>query len=420
MTETNFSRKTLLAMAAISFAATFLVFGYEFIRSASASLFIQAFGSARLPYAMTGVPVVLAVLIYGYARLLSRVGAKRALLASYAVTALLFLLCYAEIKAGRAWATALLYIFGQAYIVVIVEQYWAFIDSTLQPAEAKLLNGPIIGGASIGPIVGGYLVHRLAESIGTEQLILLAVAALVPAAVLSALSYATAGEPQPSREEWGGLQGHLHLKLFGRSRTLPCLMAVVAVAQVVSTALSLRFYGLAEATLPTVDARTAYLGGFWSATNMVASGLQFLVTPAALRWLPLRAIHLTIPAIHLASCAVLLWVPTLPMASVSFALFKSFDYSIFRAAREVLYIPLSYDARYRAKQVIDAFTYRFSMGATGGTLSLATAALGTVPGTAYTALAWIGALAWAGLALPLTREESKMYNPPVPSPSGPA
>lgn len=72
------------------------------------------------------------------------------------------------------------------------------------------------------------------------------------------------------------------------------------------------------------------------------------------------------------------------------------------AAKELLYIPLSFDARYRAKQVIDTFTYRFSMGLTGGILSVITKAAGAIPGAAYTVLAMASTLAWAGLAVPLT------------------
>ena len=46
------------------------------------------------------------------------------------------------------------------------------------------------------------------------------------------------------------------------------------------------------------------------------------------------------------------------MLALAFFLFKAFDYSIFRAAKEVLYVPLSFDERYRAKEIIDVLGYR--------------------------------------------------------------
>jgi len=42
---------------------------------------------------------------------------------------------------------------------------------------------------------------------------------------------------------------------------------------------------------------------------------------------------------------------------------KPIDYSLFRAAKKILYIPFSFDVRYRAKEVIDVFGYRFGKGA---------------------------------------------------------
>ncbi|MFH2203158.1 MAG: Npt1/Npt2 family nucleotide transporter [Elusimicrobiota bacterium] len=391
-------------MAAISAAAMFLVGGYEFVRSASTSLFIEAYGAKNLPYAMTAIPPVLALLVYLYGRLLSKFGAMRALAVTTLFSSLVFIACYFALAAGHKSAAAALYVFRQAYIVLIIEQYWSLINSTLKPEQAKLYNGPIIGGASIGPILGGLILNRCAESLGTETFILLAAAVLVPAAILSYAAYRLTGEPQPQGREKDGSEGHVNLGLFARSRTLVLIAAIVALTQIVSTCLSLRFYDLLETSIAVKDARTAYLGGFWSTANGFSSVLQFILTPLILSRTSLRWVHLGMPVIHIAAAAALFAHPALPVAATSLILFKGFDYSLFRAAKEILYIPLSFDARFRAKQVIDAFTYRFSKGATGAVVAVATAALGKIPGPVYPAAAGLAALVWAGLALPLTRE----------------
>jgi ATP/ADP translocase len=41
---------------------------------------------------------------------------------------------------------------------------------------------------------------------------------------------------------------------------------------------------------------------------------------------------------------------------------KVFDYTIFRAAKELLYIPLSYVQKTRGKAVVDMLTYRVAKG----------------------------------------------------------
>ncbi|HAH05313.1 MAG TPA: hypothetical protein DCM05_02130 [Elusimicrobia bacterium] len=389
------------AMACISASAAFLVGGYEFVRSTTASLFLEAFGSSAMPYAMTLVPVLMAVLIYLYGKVLSRLGPLKTLQLSFGLTALAFALAYAAVKSGSRTAVAALYVFAEAYIVILVEQFWAFIDSTLDPSKAKVYNGPILGGASLGPILAGTLLSRFAVSLGSETFILLSGAVLLPTAALAYAAYKLAGEPQPSAAEREGRLGAVHLRLILDTPVLLLIALVVSLSQVYATMTNLRLYQLLEVAIPLKDARSAYLGAFWTQCNAVAFLMQFVLTPLLLKRLPLKALLMGIPAIHAATALALLLHPSLGSAALALMLFKGLDYSVFRASKEVLYIPLSYDARYRAKQVVDAFNYRFSKGATAGLLSLVQSLLGVLPGWAYPAAALAAAAAWLAAAAPL-------------------
>lgn len=402
MIDTGIWKKNVvLAMISISLASTFLVGGYEFLRTVSISLFINAYGSDRIPYVKSAVPVVLAALIYIYGICLTRLGPLRTMVMSSFFSALVFILCFVSIQSGSRAATAILFIYREAYIVLLVEQFWSLINSTLTPVQAKAFNGPICGGASLGPVAAGYMVHRLAQTIGSEAILLLGAAALIPASLLAFFAFKLAGEPQPAEDEKGGAHGPLNLRLLTHSRTLFLLALAVGLAQVISVVFELNFYNHLQAAIPNTDARTAYLGGFWSAANVGSAVLQFIIAPLLLRSVPLRFIHLGIPAIHIASSITLLAFPTLFAASASFLLFKSFDYSIFRAAKEVLYVPLSFDARYRAKQVIDAFTYRFTNGGTAFVIALVTSLSIPISILFYPIAALISALSWASIALPM-------------------
>jgi AAA family ATP:ADP antiporter len=265
-----------------------------------------------------------------------------------------------------------------------------------------MFNGPITGVASLGAIVGGTLVHLLAKPLGSETLLLFAAASLLPAGLLSFVAYTWGGEPQPLPEEAGGRQGHLALRLLVRSRYLLLLAGVIAATQVVSTVLDLRFSGLVDQAWPLKeqqDEQTAYLGRFQATVNAVASVLQFLVAPLLLRLVPLRMVHGSIPFLHLGASLALLLHPSLRTGAAAFLLFKAVDYSVFRAGKEIFYIPLSFDARYRAKEVIDAFGYRFAKGGT----ALAILLWGPLAGSTYPLLAMISASIWLGLILRITR-----------------
>ena len=387
------SSRPIPAVLALAAAAFFLLFGYAFVRSVSTSLYIDTFGAHRLPIVMALSAVGTFVFLYGYGWLLSRVGAQRTIFLTSAFTALGILFCYLAIRMGSHLALGGLYVLREAYIVILIEQYWSFIDSTLDSDQAKRWNGPICGIASIGAICGALVVGQFAIWLGTEQLLLFAAISLLPAGILSGLAYNLGGEPAPTPKERKGIGSLVGLNLFKQHRTLVILALLIAVTQVISTVLDLRFSGLLEEAEPLKDARTAYLGNFYAILNGTAFIFQFVVTPLSLRYLPMKLVHFAIPVLHIAAAAILLVHPTLTVGAGAYLLFKTLDYSIFRAGKEILYIPLPFDARYRSKEVIDSFIYRASKGVTSGFLALA-GLLARLPGATYPGIAILSALGW--------------------------
>ena len=246
---------------AIAFAAGFLLCGYELIRSPSTSLYIKFYGAARLPYAMVAGTVLTAIFLYGYGWALTFIGPRRTLLFTSLFSCFAITLCYFALRREIAPASLVLYAFREAYIVIIIEQYWSFINSTLREGQAKKFNGPICGVGSIGALMGGLMVGQLAEPIGTEALLLLAAASLLPAAFCSDLSYRLGGEPAPLERERG--RKSLALKLFRDSSYLRRIGLLIVLTQVISTTFDLRFSLLLEAAKPIKDIRTAYLGNFY-------------------------------------------------------------------------------------------------------------------------------------------------------------
>ena len=395
-------KRLFLAALAISGAASFLLCGYEFIRAVSTSLFIQAYGAVNLPWVMFAVPPSTFLLLYVFGRLLSRVGANRALLLTSLLSAGLIGGSYGLLLHGVALATAFIYIFREAYIVLIIEQYWSLVNSTLSTDQARRINGPFCGIASLGAIAGGLLVRELDAPLGSEALLLFAAGSLLPAAVCSSLAYALAGEPKPGATEAGGKQGHIGAAQFVRSRYLLLIGLLILTTQTVSTVLDLRFNGLVEIEIVNADERTAFYGSFYAALNTAALLLQFLAVPLILRFVPLRTAHLGIPALHLLTCAVLTIKPSLRSGSIAFLLFKALDYSIFRAGKEIFYIPLSFDARYRVKQIIDTFGYRTAKGGSAGALALV-GLFAKIPGVAFSVVAMAMAGFWSILVSTVTR-----------------
>ena len=406
--------RPVAAAFALGGAAFFLLCGYEFARSVSYSLFIGAFGPQRLPWVMALSPVGTFGMVYAYGLLLTRLGARRTLIVSSLLSGGGMLLCYALITDGIIWSIAAFYVLRESYIVLLIEQYWSFINSTLSSGQARRVNGPILGFGSVGGILGGVMVSLTAERFGTEQLIFFAAASTLPAAALGALAFRLGGTPRATArtetaagpypdpghaatgQESRGHLSNLGLEMFRRHRILPYLAFIILATQAVATVLDVRLNILADEKIPDTDQLTAFFGSLYSSINGGAFVLQFLVTPFLLKRLPLLTVHVAIPAVHLVSCTILFVHPTLATGVAAFAIFKCLDYSIFRACKEILYMPLPFAARYRAKQVIDAFGYRASKGVTATLLAAAGAAFGQLPGFSYVLVAVAAALAWLG------------------------
>lgn len=394
--------------AFMAVSAMFTLTGYEFIRSASTVLFKTAYGADKLPLVMAAMPVVVFFGVWLYSRLLSLLGPRRTLLVTSLGSGLSILACYLVLLTGVKWITPVLFLLKEFYIVLLIEQYWSYINSSVAPASAKKVNGPVTGIAGLGGAVGGTLVGASAGQYGAESMVLFAAIACLPAALVSNLGYRLFGEPQqPAQVEKSDSMGW---HLFRQNPTLAYLLAIVMASQLVAAVLDYKFQSLLSVQFDgDPDGETAFQGWFFGTLNTSVLAFQFVITPLALTFVDLRWIHIMMPLIHLVAITAALLEPTIFTVGLAFFLFKAFDYSIFRAAKELLYVPLSFDERYRAKEVIDVFGYRTGKGASSVVI-VGLQNAGVLMSNYYLVVAFAATTLWLGLIFPLTRRAKAIRN----------
>jgi AAA family ATP:ADP antiporter len=394
-------KKQIQIAALMATAAMFTLAGYEFIRSAATVLFKNAYGAENLPLVMAAMPFVVFLGVALYGRILTALGPRRTLIVTSLGSALLIFVCYLLVLNGSKAITPVLYLLKELYIVLLIEQYWSYINSNLSSDGAKKLNGPITGIAGIGGAIGGTLVGITATSWGTENMLLLASLSLIPAVLVSNMTYLKFGEPEPPPGEV--TSGQMGWGLIRENRTLAYLLAIVLISQVVSAVLDIKFQGLlSDEFAGSQDEETAFQGKFWGTLNTSVVVLQFVLVPLLMSFVSLRLIHIIMPLIHLSAITVAIISPSVLTVGIAFFLFKAFDYSLFRASKEVLYVPLGFDERYRAKEIIDVFGYRTGKGASSVGIVMMQKA-GIVMGSLYLPIALIATAAWLALIFPLTR-----------------
>jgi AAA family ATP:ADP antiporter len=395
--------RLLPAVATLLGAATLALMGYEMARSAAASIFLTHHPGSRLAEALMLVPVAMIVLTFTVSWLLRRFGPSTTYALTLVVSGLLLAGAAFAARGNVPGSSFVLYIFAQAYIVLIVEQSWAFINSQFTTDDGKRWNGIIIAVTTAGSIVGGLLTGLLSERIGSEMIVVCAAGLTAGAAVLSrrafrkAIPGRTAADRKPER-----LADHFALDLVRSDPTLGRLALIVFASQSISVLFDIAFNRSLQAAMPLQEPRTAFLGYYFGGVNAVAFILQLGLCPWLLRRFQVRSILAAIPLLYGAAAICGVAFPILPVLGAAFFLSKTVDYSVFRASKEVLYVPLPFTARYRGKLTIDALIYRSTKGVASALLSLGGLVAGVLPLRLYPLLAVLFGGFWnrVGLGVP--------------------
>ena len=248
------------------------------------------------------------------------------------------------------------------YILLMFQQLWSVIHVTIKLKEAKYLYGFIFGIGGLGSFMGSFLTSRFATVLGSENLLFFTpVIYLVYCALfimLVALSKKHTGcksldmFTEPKGDTSNGFQ------LVGKSRYLQYILVIVVAMQLTTTLVEYQFNHYLELTYPEQDPRTAFQGQLFSWVNGITALMQFFGSAAFVHLLGLVRAQIFMPVILTGFAIGNVIFPTFGMMSVAYGSIKSLDYSIFRVATEMLYIPLTVQEKFKAKAVIDVFAYR--------------------------------------------------------------
>lgn len=391
------NRRTIGALLAFAF---FLLMSYGFARPSVESFFLDAHGSESLPYAWIGVAIAATVVVGIYSRFAGRMELTALFGRAIGIIAILLGVLLAAVHFEVPGSAYLLYLWKDIYIVVLVELFWTIANSHFQLKKARWLYGFFCAAGAVGGLIANKSVGWVAEAVGT---------AWTPVAVfplLLACFVATRFMPHTWRDRGDAPKADAlaGLRVIKESRYLFLLLAVIATVQVVVTLIDYQFNVTVEAAYPDKDVRTGIIGDVYFYIELVSFVLQVL-TGAVLTVLGVSRTLLLIPVVLGGAVIAFLFSPRFLTMAIAKVASKALDYSLFRAAKEMLYLPLNYEERTQGKAVVDILTYRVAKGLTSGLL-LAMNALGA-PALAATgaALALIGA--WIALIVAIIRRYTR-------------
>jgi AAA family ATP:ADP antiporter len=332
------------------------------LKPASRSLYITELGSANLPYVWIATAVVLGMIITLYHRLVARYSRIHVVLATCIVIIACLLMFHTLLtRDGFAPAFAF-YLFVDIMSVILVEQFWSLTNTIYDTASGKRWYGLIATGGLLGGVAGGSMSNALIADFGLNTMQLL----LVAAAIIALLMLLTL---------WMGRLGlyaehdgvHVHddapaytegLRAILKHRYLLLIALILLAAQMVEPLVEFQFMKVVESTITGRDLRTAYLGSFFSLLSGVAIAVNLLVTPLVHRFLGALGGLFVQPLAVIAGSFWYMAHATLQAGAFLKISDRGLSYSINRASKELLYIPINPVLIFQAKAWIDMFGYR--------------------------------------------------------------
>lgn len=333
---------------------------YAVATSAAQSLFLSAYGSAQLPRVWIGVGMVSALATAWLGRLSQRYDVVRLFVLACALSGASLVVVLVAHDLGLSGAPFALYLWKDIYIVVLVELFWTFTNVVFGVGSASRTYGLFCAAGSLGSVVGNVGLGRAAWALGTARSMWVILPLLLVLATGCRRLTRNVPIPEPRHAERMAL-GRLGATLRG-STYLPWLMVLVVSMQAMLTLFDYRFSAAVEAAGHTEEARTEALAQLYAAINTVSFGLQ-LATGPLLRWF---GMPLTLWLVPVTLGLGLAWSTTVggyAAAAGCMVIGKCLDYSLFRAAKEILYIPLDYAEKTQGKVIVDIFTNRAAKAA---------------------------------------------------------
>ncbi|PLX90433.1 MAG: MFS transporter [Desulfuromonas sp.] len=379
-------------------------------------------GVESLQWLFTGtfLAMLAAVPLFGWVT--SRYSCKQFLPWIYLFFIANLLLFFVLFRSGltHAWVARAFFIWTSVFNLFIVSVFWSFMADIYSNDQARRLFGFIAAGGTAGALTGPALTATLALPLGPTNLLLISAGCLSWAVFcvrrLIAWRDGTAGkaatgagtEPDGKGEGMGGsIWGGL--RLLAKSPYLLGIGLLILFYTTLSTFLYFQQAQIVRDSFSDPAQRTTVFAAMDFATNGLTILIQVFLTGRIVKALGIGWTLALVPLLLGAGFLVLGLAPLLGVLVIVQVVRRAGNYAIMKPSREMLYVVLGQEEKYKAKNVIDTAIYR-----SGDVLSAWAYAGLQALGFGLSAIAFIAvplAGVWSWLCYKLGREQEKRAQP---------
>lgn len=370
-------------------------------------------GTRNLPWLFTGTLLASIVVHPLFATLVAKLPRRQFVpLANrfFAANLVIFFVVLSYIAPEhRVWAGRVFFVWTSIFNLFVVSVFWSVMADVFSAPQGKRLFGFIGVGGTLGGILGSSITAALAPKLGPINLLLGSVVLLELATFavnqIARASRSFADAPKRSQEQEAVIGGSTFAGILNALKS-PYLLGIclyMLLFTIGSTILYFQQAEIANRNFADSGTRTSFFASIDLAVNTLTLVTQLFLTGRIVKWLGVAVTLTLLPALSIIGFISLGVWPTVAVFVVFQVMRRAGEFAVARPTREVLYTVLPREDKFKAKNFIDTFVYRFGdqIGAWG------TAALTTV-GVTMTGFGFIAApmcAVWLVVGLWLGRQQ---------------
>jgi hypothetical protein len=325
------------------------------------ALFLSSFHVTSLPSMMALSALLSVGAAFWLSGLILRHSPAKVVPASFAVGGLAFLAEWGLYFPAPRLATALVYLHTALLGASLIAAFWSLINERFDPHTCKRAVSLISGGGTLGGVIGGILAWRASSFVAVSSMLPL-LAAMNLVCLWGSLrlrgAQAEPGVEAPTGAKPAAFTGPSiadlsPLRILREAPYLQNLAAVVALGAVTSGLLDYVFSAEAVRVHAKGADLLSFFALFWLAVGVASFALQMLFGRIALEKLGIAVTLGLLPGVVVLGGVFGLAVPGLWSTAILRGGEAAQRNSLFRAAYELLYTPLSEQKKRSTKMLID-------------------------------------------------------------------
>jgi AAA family ATP:ADP antiporter len=262
------------------------------------------------------------------------------------------------------------FIWTSVFNLFVVSVFWSFMTDLYSDAQAKRLFGFIAAGGTAGALTGPALTTALAQALGPITLLLFSAAFLgyavftIQRLIKVSATHQQVQNTQPQRLNTKAVNQPLGGSVLAGIRLVlqsPYLLGIAILMLLFTTLSTFLYFQQAQIVRDSFSSsaeRTTMFAVIDLAVNGLTILFQVFLTSRLIKLLGLAWTLTLVPIILCVGFVALSFAPVLLVLVVVQVIRRAGNYAIMRPAREMLYVILDRESKYKAKNFNDTVVYR--------------------------------------------------------------